>query len=450
MKKITGLLTSLFMLSALLVGAQDDKYGDTEDQQIRCKEALSVYKSFKQQKNYHDAYIAWQGACKECPPVVSENMYVDGVRFVKEEMKTNKDKVRKAVLVDSLMALYDKRMELYPETKKEPLNRCNILGYKAGDYYKYFSDNVSEAFAMFKESFDCTKENSSAATISGYYLTLFYMFKDGDPATRGQYLSSLLTDYLTIQDYIDASVVRETDANVVEGYEKARNNVDEIFVQIASCEDMVPVLEQKVKDAPDDFELKKKVLRLLNKKECTENALFLPVTEAVHDKEPSAESAYGLGIGYAKKSEYSKALGYFEQAVELCGDCSNKETYLLKAGQVASAVKNTSKAKTYANRILQKNPNSGEAYMLIGDAIAGSTSQCDDGKIGARAMYWLAADYYAKAKSVDGSVAELANRKIANMKGQFPSKEDCFTYGLKEGESFSTCTGETTTVRARQ
>ena len=30
--------------------AQDDKYGTTEEQRINCKEALSVYKSYKKQE----------------------------------------------------------------------------------------------------------------------------------------------------------------------------------------------------------------------------------------------------------------------------------------------------------------------------------------------------------------------------------------------------------------
>jgi tetratricopeptide (TPR) repeat protein len=453
MKKITAILTLLLMTGAFLASAQEDKYGDTEEQQIRCKEALSVYKSFKQQKNFHDAYLAWQGACKECPQDVSESLYVDGVRFIKEELKSTEDKARKQALVDSLWIMYDKRMEIYPATTREPNNRCAILGNKAADYYAIYKNSatrVPEAYEMFRESVDCLKENSAAAVLSGYYLTMFYMFKDGDPANRDQYLSLLLTEYLNLQDYMDASIARETDDKVKEGYDKARNNIDEIFVQIAACGDMVPVLEQKWKADPTNLELSKKIVRLLNKKECTENSLFLPVVEFVHQNEPSAESAYGLGIGYAKAGDYSKALKYFEEAAELCTDCPNKESYLLKAGQTASVIKNTSKARSYANKVLAINPKSGDAYILIGDAVAGSASQCDDGRIGMRAMYLLAADYYAKARNMDSSVADLAGRKIASMAAQFPAKEDIFTVGIKEGDSFTTCTGEQTTIRVRQ
>ena len=67
--------------------AQDDKYGATEEQRINCKEALSVYKSYKKQKNYDEAYIQWRKACAVCPEQASEGIYADGASFVGKELK---------------------------------------------------------------------------------------------------------------------------------------------------------------------------------------------------------------------------------------------------------------------------------------------------------------------------------------------------------------------------
>jgi hypothetical protein len=97
-----------------------------------------------------------------------------------------------------------------------------------------------------------------------------------------------------------------------------------------------------------------------------------------------------------------------------------------------------------------------DAYMLIGDAIAGSSSACDDGALGARSVYWVASDYYARASRLDAEVADLAGRKMANMAKQFPTVDDIFTYGKTAGGSFTVgtkpgcpCSGETTTIRVR-
>ena len=52
-----------------------------------------------------------------------------------------------------------------------------------------------------------------------------------------------------------------------------------------------------------------------------------------------------------------------------------------------------------------------------------------------KAIYWLAVDYLNKAKSIDPSVADKANSKIASYKKYFPTKEDCFFKGIKEGQT---------------
>ncbi|WP_306641837.1 tetratricopeptide repeat protein [Sanyastnella coralliicola] len=451
MKRIAGLLTLMMMTAFTAVQAQDDsKYGETEEQQIRCKEALSVYKSFKKQKNYEDAYPAWQEACEVCPPKVSQNLYGHGSTFIKNELKNEKeDKERKKVLVDSLFANYDKWRELYPETKKKPLNGCEVLSRKAGDFYKLYKNKHQEAYAMFKEVLDCMGEQTPASAIDGYYRSLFEVSKMASEEQQDQYLSDILTDYLMLQDYIDASLKREENEKILEQYRKVKGNVDEIFVLVAQCDQMVPVLKAKIEAEPDNFELKKKVLRLMNKKDCTDNDIFLPIAKEVYAQEPSAPAAYAIGIGSVKGGDMREGLKYLEEAVEQCGDCSDKENYLLKAGQVASSLKQGSKARSYANKVLQINPNSGAAYLLHGDAIAGMASQCDDGAIGSRMVYSLAYDYYARAKSKDSSVADAANKKMAQMKKQFPSKEDIFTVGKKEGQSFTTCLGESTTIRIR-
>jgi len=53
----------------------------------------------------------------------------------------------------------------------------------------------------------------------------------------------------------------------------------------------------------------------------------------------------------------------------------------------------------------------------------------------AKAIYWLAVDYYNKAKSVDPSISDKANGKIASYKKYFPTKEDCFFIGVKDGDT---------------
>lgn len=456
--KWTSFLLVLFM--AVPVMAQDDdadegdKYGDTPEQRQLCMESLSIYRSFRDQKNLDQAYITWRTACETCPPDVSERLYSDGAKFLRNEIKkayTAKDMERTKMMIDSLMTVYDMRIEHFGSTSKKPDNACTIKGLKASDMYSYQRKaKLKELNALFKESVDCKKENSLAGVLSGYYISLYDLFKEAEGEERKTYQQDLITEYLPLQEYCDYGITNSSKDSQKQGYEKAKNNIDEIFVLISNCEDMVPVLEEKIGANPEDFDLMQKALRLMNAKNCTDTDFYLEVAQKVHEKEPSAPSGYALGQGFAKKSQLSKALGYFEQAAELCGDCPDRETYFLKAGQVASALKQSSKARSYARKVLDINPNSGEAYLLIGDAIAGMSASCDDGKLGARSVYWLATDYYQRAKSVDSSVAEKANKKIRAVSAQYPSRTDLFAYSLKDGDKFTVpCMGEETTIRER-
>lgn len=464
MKAFQTLLTAAFVFLLAPLGlAQDERYGDTPEQQLKCKEALSVYKSYKKQKNYDEAYIQWRKACEVCPETASEGLYADGTTFVSKELDdVEAGSERESILVDSLLFLHDKRMELYPSTKRSPNNRCEILGRKASDFYKYHEDDHQAAYEMFKESLDCLGAESSATTLYQYYTASFYTLTrslKGDSLAQREMRAQMLTDYLSLIEYADAGIVRSQaagDDRDAERYDKAKGNIETVFVAIADCADMVPVLEAAVAQDADNMDLKLKVLRLLNKKECTDNNLFLPVATSVYSVEPSAPAAFAIGIGFAKSSELDSSFKYMEDAVNRCEDCSDKLTYLLKTGQIASAMGRSGTARSYARQVLELDANNADAYMLIGDAIAGSSSACEDGALGGRAVFWVASDYYARAKRMNAELADLADKKMANMAKQFPTVDDIFTYGKQAGGTFTVpnkagcpCSGETTTIRVR-
>jgi len=464
-------MATLRSLSALVLTfvsiatvAQDSKYGATAEQQTACKEALSVYRSYRDQNNTVDALVHWRKACAVCPEKVEESIYLDGVKFFKAELsaaEAAKDAALIASLQDSILALYDKRIALYPATKSKPKNGCSVLERKVSDYLKFRPQDVAGANAMLRECITCLEAESSASTLNAFYQTSYRMLKglQGEPFKAA--LDQVLTDYLWVMEIAARGLAAASaagEAKDIEAFTKAMANIDEVFITLANCDDMVPVLEKKLQAAPDDLELKKKVLSLLTKKECTGNAIYLPVAEAVHAKEPAATSAFSLGMAYAKKEELAKAYGYFEEAVALCGTCAERETYLMKAGLLASVLKRASAARSYAAKVLEINPKSAEAYVLIGDAVSGSASNCNDGSLGTRAAFWVAADYYNRARNLTSEEAllEKISGKIATCARQYPSMDEIFTVGIAAGSSFTMpniggcpCSGETTTVRVR-
>lgn len=458
------LLATAAALTFWLGNAQaQEKYGETPEQQELCKESLNNFISFYKQKDYSEAYNQWLKVSERCPANASQSFYAYGLRMLDNllEGAAASDPARVAQLQDSILMVHDLYIEHFPATSKNPKNGCEVLADKANAYYDFYGkDSAFVANAWLKEAVDCLGAEANAKTLSNYYITSFYAMKALEGEAAQAKLAEMLTEYLTLVDYCDAAISSANaseDERTAKVYEKVKSNIDQVFVTIADCDEMVPVLQVKYDEAPEDILLLEKILRLLNKKDCTDSELYLPVATAVHAAKPSSTSAYSIGINFAKVENYSEAFTYLEQAVELCPDCGDRAAYILKAGQVASFLGNSYKAKDYARQLLELDPESAEGYMLIGDAIAGAASACDDGALGMRAAYWVASDYYARARGMgDETLQERASRKIGSCEKQFPTVEDIFTVGKAVGDSFKVgaipgcpCAGETTRIRVR-
>jgi len=93
-------------------------------------------------------------------------------------------------------------------------------------------------------------------------------------------------------------------------------------------------------------------------------------------------------------------------------------------------------------------PNWGRPYLLIGDMYASSSRSCGDAW-NQRLAALAAIDKYSKAKSVDPSVAEDANKKIGIYNKSKPTQDEGFMRGFKEGQSLKVGCWIGETVRLR-
>jgi len=436
-------LFSLLFSAFLAIGgwAQDDsKYGSTPEAVEECKKNLSLYREYRDQNLPDQAMPFWRAAFEICPKS-AKTLYIDGAKFygdILDGIYEDSSKIdERNAYIDTLMLIYDKRIENFNEEGK-------VLTYKANDLYKYDESRAKEANEMFKRSMELMGMETDAIAASKYYQTLYGLYRAGEAEK-----SDLLVEYMPVLDILDYNIAKLEDEAQRSRYEKAKGNLDAFFIKIAECDDIFRILGERIAQSPNDIELNKKSLAVMNKRDCTDDPLYLEVAERVYADKPTAPAAYSIGIQKLKSKEYADAMKYFEEAAELCGDCIDLNQYYLRAGQSAVIMGNASKARAFARKILANDQNNGDALMLIGDAIAASAKSCDDGKLGMAGAYWLAVDYYQRARSADSSIADKANQKIAGYKKYFPNKKDVFFNGKQIGDSYTVeCFGESTTVRA--
>jgi len=168
-------------------------------------------------------------------------------------------------------------------------------------------------------------------------------------------------------------------------------------------------------------------------------------------KNPTAESAVGLGKQAVRDKDYETAIKYFEEAASLEQDVNAKADDYYMIAVLMQEQNNYSRARQYALMTLEQNPNYGKAYILIGTMYASTAkSVYPNDAVLAKAVYNTALDKFERARQVDPESAEEANRLIGVYRAYLPSTEDIFMHpDLEKGKPFTVAgwINERTTIR---
>ena len=178
MKKFIVLVAvaAMAMMSGSKVSAQG-KYGPDSTE---CIKYLSYYSEYYKQKNYESALPNWRKAYHYCPPSSRYSMLSDGSTLVRSLITKNKNNpIYKAQLVDSLMTLYDQRVEYFPKYAVSSLNN------KAIDMYNYMKDEPMKLLEGLTEIISQTKESTKTNVFIYQINTAIDLYKIGllDPET---------------------------------------------------------------------------------------------------------------------------------------------------------------------------------------------------------------------------------------------------------------------------
>lgn len=428
MKKITYLF-ALFILStgSISVNAQDEqggndpKYGSNPD---RCKMNLSLYVEFYRQKNYIDAYPSWSIVFNECPKS-SKNMYIHGPKIIWEKINNTKDPETKAKYADTLMLMYDRRIENFGEEGK-------VLGYKGIDFFKLYPDKKKEALNILVLSIEKDGKSSDPAAITTLMSIAVDLYKEN------KLQPELVLDYYNkCSEALTSQLEAKPDA---ENVKKAQDNIDLALVNsgVASCDKIVPIFETKYEANKDNIDMLKVILKLLTRQECTDSKVYAQASEQLNKLQPSAFSAYSLAQFFVKKGEYTKAVEYYQQAIKLDSINEKKAQYYYEMAIITGTkLGQLSTARNYANKAAEHRKGWGKPYILIGQLYAQSAKDCGEDSYYQSLVYIAAVDKFVQARSIDADCTDEANKLIVSYSNMYPSKEDMFFHGDNEGKSYT-------------
>jgi hypothetical protein len=431
--------TLLFFLTInLLLSAQpykDSKYGPDSASRMRCAQNLSILGEYMNINLYNYALDAFEALFSECP-TASKNIYVHGARIYKYLIENEKNDVIKTRRIDSLMLIYDQRMEYFRE---EGL----VKGRKGMDLVRY-TDRLQEGYALLKESISLLKEKSEDAVLAGFMQVSVQLLKNG---TNSQ--ADFLTDYSLASSILDQRKVDEPDK---EKLKKLSETISGIFMSVETidCPSLSNILETLYDSNQENADWLKQACIMLEGSKCQDSEFYLRCSEQLYVLQPTADAAAQLGNLFLRNKNDQRCIEFYTKAAEAESIPEKKARYIYMVavvkGKDASQYR---EARTLAQEAIKLNPAWGEPYLLIGNMYASSAKTCGSNDFEQKAIYWVAVDQYMKAKSIDAGVTEEANRLINQYAPYFPNKETAFFSGFTEGNPYTVgCwINETTRVR---
>ncbi len=416
-----------------LLGAEDLLKKNDEDYMNHV-----TYTDFCGHEKYEEAYPNWHYIFKYYPKS-TKNIYIHGIRLLENLAKKATDKEEKKKYVDELMNLYDQRIKYY--NQKEI-----FLGDKGMKLREVDRKRVEEAYKYIKEAVELSKEKASNALLVNFMKVSTDMFNMGKAVAE-----ITINDYGTVKNIFDKKLA---DAKTDEEKDEVRNalkNAVNIFINtpgLASCDNLVPIYEKEFQDKSNDTLFLRDATKKLRDMECLDNPIFEKMAVKLYELEKSSAAAYNIAKAFLIKKDYGKSQEWYNRAIESALTEDEKADYYYELAAVMQAKKNYSKCRQYALEAVKYRKSWGKPYMLIGDTYVASYKTCGN-EFEQATVFWAAVDKYAKAKSIDPSIAAEANKSIANYSKYFPDKSEAFMRGLIEGKSFKVgCwINETTTIR---
>lgn len=415
-----------------------------------CMQDLSIFAEFAKVKNYKSAYEPWMKVRNECP-TINVAIYSYGERILKDRIKNGTPDEQESAKSE-LIKLYDEWVLNFPKKRNKSVVG-DIISKKAQALLDYKLADLKEVYVTFDEAY--TKDVTSFTNpklLYNYFKTLYDRYKEGDSEVTMELLFNKYEEVSEKFEFESTELAKKLDvilnkeeAGTALTSRETRNkriynvnsnaigtflsNLDAIIAKEATCENLIPLYQRNFEANKTDALWIKRAASRMDSKECSDDPLFVTLVEALHALEPSADSAYYLGLLNDKGGNADEALKYYEESIALETDNYKKAKILLKIANKFKVAGRKSSARSYANKALGFQPSLGRAYLLIANMYADSANQCGESQFDKRAVYWLAADMAKKAGQVDASLKKVAGRTAESYTGRAPSKTDIFTEG---------------------
>lgn len=482
LKKWKSLLKfgSVLSLTALMTGqasAQCESWAAYPKGKETAQEQHVIYRDLFKSKKYVEAFPIWKElfATVKVPLPAKTTHFNNGIIMYKTFAKEEKDKAKKEEHLKNMMDLYDQMALCLGESTVD----------RAWEgYYIYAARGSSvTAIEIFEKSIELGKNETPNLIFVPITQLSVYLFQKKHPKFTADYMRALHEQLKGIAEHNIKNNEKES-AKYKAKWEKVEAEFAKIGGAIWGCDFFLGQNKPKFDADKTNMEQNAEILKVIKKKCGVENEFYLEVLAIYQPYADSIEyerlkiafeGLCNLEKGKFREMESRKfkkagdeenakkykeeAFDWYEKSLDdpSAADC---ETTDEDKGALAYRIAyrlfgkgSYSSARSMCYKAAKFKSGWGEPYMLIGNMYASSGKRCSGGAgtgWDAQVVAWAAMDMWAKAKSIDPSVASKANSSIAKYKKYLPTKGDIFQRGLKEGGTYKIgCwIGATTKIRS--
>ncbi len=412
----------------------------------------SLYSEFYKQDDYKSALPHWQ-ALYDKYPKSHVNLYIQGAKMYESLIdKATTDEERDKYLKE-MMKVFDQREKYFG-------GKGYILGRKATALLEYkltekrtnplegeeLKNVLQTAYGWLSVSMEEQKKETELPVILLMMQTTRSLFKLGALPKE-----DVVRNYDKCNTLLNQISADTKEADKLKEIKDVQTYIETLFGTsgAADCETLVNIYTPQFQTKSNDIEFIKSMLRRLRQAKCDNIDLIEQATIKLYELDPSAEAAFNMARGYLRKDNLEMAKKFYEQAIQQEKDPKLLASYYYEKGLLLLAKESAfSEAREMARKAISLDPDLCDAYMLIGDIYVHSASSFNGTGIQKSAVFWVAADYYNKARKGDACAADAAN-KAADLRKYFPNQEEAFMEGIKSGQAYKVegWINETTTAR---
>ena len=417
-------------------------YGESPDD---CKKQLTIMVTYHKQKAYDSAAKSWRWCFNNCPQG-SKNIYIVGEKIFKKKIQESKDnKELRATYIDTLLKIYDSRIQYFPG--KTLTSKYKILGKKGKTIASYkASTNYEEAYNILDTVLNnLNPTNVSPGVASAYIFTVKKMMMN-----KKLNCSDMILAYTKVLNIVNANITKKP-----KSYKKVKEKATKSVDKCLDCDLLDSLYTNDFQSLQEDTVWLDLGIELFLDKKCKKSLVLVRMMEKRYETSPSASTAIQLAQYFGYKGEKEKASQFFKEGISMEKDSNKLVNYYLKNAIFLNNSGNSSKGINMARKVLEIDPKSAKAYMVMGDAIIYGAKYCKDLKFSGSEVYWVAVDYYNKAAklSTNEEFRKKALKNASKYSAYFPLTNAIFMdKDVKEGSKYTIgCwINTTTTVRHKQ